>query len=153
MEAKLKKEWRKLIDIRHREIKEKLNDPKRAVLNTYEYEASWWKEYFMTFEDKEDRTIFSLLRLRFPGKTIIPELEWSSIIREIHTFWDQLNIWEKGSTFGQHVWFWKRLIAEAEKVAIENWYKRMAVIAWVWVRPYYEKRWYKLDWEYMVKDL
>jgi histone acetyltransferase (RNA polymerase elongator complex component) len=29
----------------------------------------------------------------------------------------------------------------------------MAVIAWVWVRQYYEKRWYKLEWEYMIKNL
>jgi histone acetyltransferase (RNA polymerase elongator complex component) len=29
----------------------------------------------------------------------------------------------------------------------------MAVIAGVWVRQYYEKRWYHLEWEYMVKNL
>jgi histone acetyltransferase (RNA polymerase elongator complex component) len=29
----------------------------------------------------------------------------------------------------------------------------MAVIAWVWVRWYYEKRGYELIWEYMVKDI
>jgi histone acetyltransferase (RNA polymerase elongator complex component) len=29
----------------------------------------------------------------------------------------------------------------------------MAVIAWVWVRQYYQKRWYKLDWEYMIKNI
>jgi histone acetyltransferase (RNA polymerase elongator complex component) len=29
----------------------------------------------------------------------------------------------------------------------------MAVIAWVWVREYYKKRWYELEWEYMVKSL
>jgi histone acetyltransferase (RNA polymerase elongator complex component) len=29
----------------------------------------------------------------------------------------------------------------------------MAVIAWVWVREYYKKRWYELEWEYMTKNL
>jgi histone acetyltransferase (RNA polymerase elongator complex component) len=29
----------------------------------------------------------------------------------------------------------------------------MAVIAWVWVRAYYEKRWYELVWEYMIKNI
>jgi histone acetyltransferase (RNA polymerase elongator complex component) len=29
----------------------------------------------------------------------------------------------------------------------------MAVIAGVGVRGYYEKRWYHLEWEYMVKSL
>jgi hypothetical protein len=35
-------------------------------LNIYEYDASDGKEFFLTFEDKQDRTIFSLLRLRLP---------------------------------------------------------------------------------------
>lgn len=307
VEDRIKKEWVNLVDIRNREIKEKLNNPQNAILNTYKYEASWWTEYFLTFEDPEDRTIFSLLRLRLPewnknvkntslltplltdegdlGKTSnvlwnyqksadyiialakklrkentntekllwellrnrnfmwikfrrqhpfwryiadfysneinlvieidwdihenkdqieydkirdkiiqkyqvkiikiknkefeniekllnklenfisplackergrgwgIPELKNSALIREIHTFWDQLSIWEKWSTFWQHLGFWKKLILEAEIIAKNNWYNKMAVIAWVWVRWYYEKRWYKLEWEYMVKEI
>jgi histone acetyltransferase (RNA polymerase elongator complex component) len=27
----------------------------------------------------------------------------------------------------------------------------MAVIAWVWVQAYYEKRWYELEGTYMIK--
>ncbi len=165
VEKKIKEKWIKLLDTRHREIREWKNDPKKAEIHTFEYEASKWKEYFLTFEDPEDRTIFSLLRLRLPephsspllsGEVVIsvlPELEWCAIIREIHTFWDQLSVHEKGSTFGQHIGFGKKLIAESEKIAKENGYKKMAVIAWVWVRAYYEKRWYRLDGEYMIKEL
>ncbi len=158
VEDKLKNEWIKMVDIRHREIKFWKNDPKKAVLNDYSYEASDWYEHFLTFEDPEDRTIFSLLRLRLAKwneeiNKALPELEWAALIREIHTFGDQLSIWEKWSTFWQHLWFWKRLIAKSEELAIEAWFKKMAVIAWVWVRAYYEKRWYHLEWEYMVKDL
>ena len=158
VEEKIKKAWVKLLDTRHREIREWKNDPKKAVIHTFKYEASGWKEYFLTFEDPEDRTIFSLLRLRLPpvNKEILEqlsELEWCALIREIHTFWDQLAVNEKWTTFGQHIGFWKRLIAESEKIAKENWYKKMAVIAWVWVRAYYEKRWYHLELEYMIKEL
>ncbi len=159
VEQKVKEKWAKLIDIQHRELKDKKNNPEDAILNIVEYEASKWKEYFLTFEDKEDRTIFSLLRLRIPSKdnkeilNIIPELDWSALIREIHTFWDQLGIKEKWSNFWQHIGFWKKLITKAEEIAKQNWYKKMAVIAWVWVRQYYEKRWYKLEWEYMVKKI
>lgn len=174
VEAKLKKKWIHLVDIRHREIKDKINIAANATMNIFDYEASDWKEFFMTFEDKEDRTIFSLLRLRLPftppasldaqlppqwggleGElySLLPELKWAALIREIHTFWDQLSIWEAGSTFGQHLGFGKKLIEKAEEIAIENGYKKMAVIAGVWVRWYYEKRWYKLEWEYMVKYL
>ena len=153
VENKLKEKWIKLIDIRHREIKDWKNDPGKAILNTYSYDASGWKEYFLTFEDPEDRTIFSLLRLRLTKNTFLPEIKDSALIREIHTFWDQLSIWEKWTNFWQHLGFWKRLITEAEKIAKENWFNKMAVIAWVWVRAYYEKRWYSLEWEYMVKEI
>ena len=158
VEERLKQKWVKLLDIRHREIKDKWNDPQNAILNDFSYEASDWKEHFLTFEDPKDRTIFSLLRLRFPSKNkeildILPELDWCALIREIHTFWDQLSIWEKWSTFGQHLGFGKRLIERAEQIAKENGYNKMAVIAGVWVRPYYKKRWYHLEWEYMVKNI
>jgi len=158
VEEKIKKSWVKLLDTRHRELKDWSNDPKKAILNIFEYDASKAKEYFLTFEDKEDRTIFSLLRLRLPENnedvvSILPELKWCALIREIHTFWDQLGVKEKGSTFGQHIGFGKKLIKKAEEIAKQNWYKKMAVIAWVWVREYYKKRWYNLEGEYMVKKL
>lgn len=158
VEQKLEKDGIKMIDIRHREIKFGKNDPKKAILHNYNYEASDWHEHFLTFEDPQDRTIFSLLRLRLPGENpeiikALPELEWCALIREIHTFWDQLSIWEKWSKFGQHLGFWKKLIAESERLALEAGFEKMAVIAWVWVRAYYEKRGYHLEGEYMVKKL
>lgn len=156
VEDRLKNKWIKLLDIRHREIKDKWNDPKNAVLNDFKYDASWWVEHFLTFEDSEDRTIFSLLRLRLPSKdweVIFKEIKNRSLIREIHTFWDQLWVWENWSVFGQHIWFWKKLILKAEEISKNQWYQKIAVIAWVWVRWYYEKRWYILEWEYMVKYL
>ena len=158
VEKRIEAKWVKLLDTRYREIREWKNDPQKAEIHTFEYDASKWKEYFLTFEDPEDRTIFSLLRLRLPENnedivSVLPELEWCAIIREIHTFWDQLSVHEKGSKFGQHIWFGKKLIAESEKLAKENWFKKMAVIAWVWVRWYYEKRWYELIWEYMIKSI
>ncbi len=164
VEKKVKQQWIKLLDTRYREIKDGKNNPKDAVLHNYSYEASKWKEIFLTFEDPADRTIFSLLRLRLPNLketnlekneiyTFFPELKDAALIREIHTFWDQLSINEKWSTFGQHIGLGKRLMIEAEKISIENWYKKLAVIAWVWVREYYKKIWYILEWEYMVKYL
>lgn len=158
VEGRLAERWILLQDIRHRELKDKNNDPNSATLHDFPYKASGWKEHFLSFEDPKDRTIFSLLRLRLPWENVwilevIPELEWCAIIREIHTFWDQLSPWEKGWEFGQHIGFGKKLIARSEEIAIQAWYKKMAVIAGVWVRQYYEKRWYQLEWEYMVKKL
>ncbi len=189
VENKLEAEWIVMQDIRHRELKNKKNKPTDAILHDYTYEASDGIEHFLTFEDPEDRTIFSLLRLRLPStkasdstqnlissdsissalvpnfhnysynKTLkkiynlLPEIKWASIIREIHTFWDQLSIWEKWWKFGQHVGFGKKLITEAERLTKEAWLNKIAVIAGVWVRKYYEKRGYKLEGEYMVKKI
>ncbi|MCP4523868.1 MAG: tRNA uridine(34) 5-carboxymethylaminomethyl modification radical SAM/GNAT enzyme Elp3 [Candidatus Gracilibacteria bacterium] len=169
VEKKLKAEGRELIDVRQREIKFGKNDPKNAELHDYHYEASNGYEHFLTFEDPTDRTIFSLMRLRLPGYTpstgisvsssqkelfnLMPELKGAALIREIHTFGDQLSIGEKGTTFGQHLGFGKRLIIESERLAKEAGFKKLAVIAGVGVRQYYEKRGYTLEGEYMVKDI
>ncbi len=158
VEKRLEDRGIKLQDIRHRELKDKKNKPAGATIHDVKYEASGWIEHFLTFEDKEDRTIFSLLRLRLPTKNekileVLPELEWCALIREIHTFWDQLSPGEKWGEFGQHVGFGKRLIAESEQIARDADFKKMAVIAWPWVRQYYEKRWYTLAGEYMIKSL
>ena len=163
VEEKLHNKWIKMVDIRHREIKNKWNNPINAILNTYKYEASDGVEYFLTMEDQFDKTIFSLLRFRVPNMTefekedlynVLPEIKWATLIREIHTFGDQLSIWETWNNFWQHIWFWKKLIAEVERLSKEvHNINKIAVIAWVWVRWYYEKRWYKLEWEYMIKYL
>jgi elongator complex protein 3 len=189
VEDKLVSQNRIMTDIRSREIKDKSNNPANAVLRTLKYEASDWIEYFMTYEDPEDRTIFSLLRLRIPSSIVnpssqqtfemttedaksqeenrdpnrvllpsitdyLPELKWAALIREIHTFWDQMSIGQQWKKFGQHIGFWKRLISEAERLAAEYyWVTKMAVIAGVWVQQYYSKRWYKLEWTYMIKSI
>lgn len=158
VEQRLESRGIKLQDIRHRELKDKKNKPAGATINDVKYEASGWIEHFLTFEDKEDRTIFSLLRLRLPPVNqkildVIPELEGCAIIREIHTFGDQLSPGEKWGEYGQHVGFGKRLIAESEQIARHAGFKKMAVIAWPWVRQYYEKRGYGKVWEYMIKSI
>ena len=73
VEDKITAQGRKLLDIRSREIKDKSNNPANAVLKTLKYEASDGIEYFMTYEDPEDRTIFSLLRLRIPSSIVNPD--------------------------------------------------------------------------------
>lgn len=73
VEDKLLAQGRIMTDIRSREIKDKSNNPADAVLKTLKYEASDGIEYFMTYEDPEDRTIFSLLRLRIPSSIVNPD--------------------------------------------------------------------------------
>ena len=178
VEERMEQKGMKLMDIRNRELKNKKNPPSGAKMHNCTYASSDGTEVFLTFEDPEDRTIFSLLRLRLPSTvesdttgdannmkspslplapipaganqdptimtklnspmkrtntdmtywecltemhSLIPELKWAAIIREIHTFWDQLSIWEKWWKFGQHVGFGKKLIEESERLIKRSW--------------------------------
>lgn len=147
-------------DISAREIRAKGNSPENAILETTFYEASDGHEYFLQMIDPSDRTIFWLLRLRVPSqyfsreKHFLEELENSALIREIHVFGDQIPVGFSGDNSGQHQGFWKKMLAEAEKIIREKYptITRMAVISGVGVRAYYERRGYRLEGEYMVKD-
>lgn len=124
-------------DISAREIRDKINTPESAMLDVIEYEASGGKEYFLQWIDPSDRTVFSLLRLRVPSNIFdgtehpIEALKNAAIIREIHTFGDQLRIGEKSDGSGQHMGFGKRLITQAEEIIKKDYpdIEKIAVIA------------------------
>ena len=94
-------------DVSAREVRDKKNDAKDAVLEVFEYAASGGTEFFLQFVDPSDRTLFSVLRLRIPswvssgGKAVFECLEGAAVIREIHTYGDQMGIGEAGGT-SQH---------------------------------------------------
>ena len=75
-----------------------------------------------------------------------------ALIRELHVYGIVKKFGEAGNQ-SQHVGFGKRLMAEAEKIAKEKGYKKMAVISGVGVREYYKKLGYHLEGTYMIKDL
>ena len=159
IEEDMRKKWIKMQDIRAREIKDQEVKIENVELRRQNYDDSDWKEIFLTFDEKIEDKLISLLRLRIPSqyfskeKHFMDELQDCSIIREVHTYWLQTVIWEKEWN-SQHFWFWKRLLAEAEKITKEEyWLNKIAVIAGVWVREYYAKNWYKRVGTYMVKEL
>ena len=79
-------------DVSAREVRDKKNDPKKAVLEIFEYAASGGTEFFFQFVDVADRTLFSVLRLRIPswvssgGEPVFEALRDAAVIREIHTY-------------------------------------------------------------------
>ena len=129
-------------DISAREIRDRENKREDAILDVLEYGASGGKEYLLQWIDPVDRTIFSLLRLRVPSNIFekiehpIVVLNNAAIIREIHTFGDQLRIGEKSDGSGQHMGFGKRLTQKAEEIIQEQYpqIEKIAVIAGVGVR-------------------
>ncbi len=115
-----------------------------------EYMASGGREIFLSYESEDRSVLYALLRLRFPGKTYLPELKDAAIIREVHTYGQQIEIGKKGET--QHKGLGKKLIIEAEKIAKENGYEKIAIISGIGARDYYRKFGYNLVGDYMVRD-
>ncbi|MFA5197460.1 MAG: tRNA uridine(34) 5-carboxymethylaminomethyl modification radical SAM/GNAT enzyme Elp3 [Patescibacteria group bacterium] len=141
-----------------------------------EYEASGGKEIFLSYETEDRKALYSLLRLRFPSSSLrgenptkqshdiattssrddklfelMPELKNCALIREVHTYGQEMEIGEKGTS--QHAGYGKKLIAKAEEVAKKAGYKKIAVISGIGVRDYYRNLGYNLIGEYMVKEL
>ena len=87
--------------------------------------------------------------------------EWSSpilkncaIIRELHTYGQTVAIAQKIKNDQQHKSLGKQLMAEAEKIAKNEFnFKKVAVIAGIGVREYYKRLGYKLQDTYMIKKL
>ncbi len=134
--------------------------PKEIILNRIDYPASDGTEIFLQFTSKDQKKLFALLRLRInSGATnknhFLPVLKNSALIRELHTYGQSTGLNQKNSDSPQHLGLGKKLIKEAEKIAREEFNsKKIAIIAGVGVRKYYEnKLGYKLENEYMTKKL
>ncbi len=82
------------------------------------------------------------------------DLDKVAFIRELHTYGQLVKIGMQGSSeSSQHKGLGKRLMAEAERIASENKFKKIAVISGVGVKGYYEKLGYEKYGTYVAKGL
>jgi len=145
--------------IRCREIKGKTVDPENIIYKEMKFDASEGKEYFLSFDDKKQDKLLSILRLRFHSylysgkKHFIPELNDAAIIREIHTYGFHVEIGKQHEQSPQHLGLGRKLIEKAEAITKKEGIKKMAVIASIGTREYYRKWGYKLEGTYMTKNL
>ncbi len=133
--------------IRCREVKGEYNSKEKIRLFRQDYMASGGKEIFLSFENNGRTKLYSLLRLRIiPGE--------KAMIRELHTYGQQLSLIEENMISPQHKGFGKKLVKEAEKIAKKEFgIKKIAVISGVGVRGYFRSLGYKLENTYMAKRL
>jgi len=153
--AELKREGSDCKCIRCREVKADYNLNVKLKLFREDYNASGGKEIFLSFEDAKRKHLYSLLRLRIPSQAkLIPVLENSAIIREVHTYGKSVPIEENTKISPQHKGLGEKLIREAEKIS-KNEFKlsRVSIIAGVGTRNYYRKFGYELKDTYMVKNI
>ena len=116
------------------------------------YEASGGREVFVSFEDVESDLLLGFVRLRYPARQLRSEItEHTALIRELHVYGSTARLGKEGVV--QHRGIGKRLMAEAERIAREDGYRKMLVISGVGVREYYARLGYRRDGPYMGKML
>ncbi len=160
LQAEMKKDDSKCRCIRCREIKDHKYLPGNIKLRRFGYPASNGQEIFLSYEDEKNDKLLAFLRLRIPSRRdakkthFINVLSDCALIREVHSYGQLLKISEHTKNAAQHQGYGKKLIKAAEKIAKEEFsYKKMAVISGVGVRDYYLKLGYKLQDEYVVKEI
>jgi len=152
VEKKLKEKNLKCRCVRCREPRERTVDWPSVKLLREDYAAAG-KEIFLSFEDTKNDLLLGFCRLR-----IIPESHRKEVpnnsagIRELHVYGQAAPLGESGEI--QHKGLGKKLMAEAEKIAKEEFdCKKILVISGVGVREYYRKLGYEKEGPYMVKEL
>ncbi|MFA6049426.1 MAG: tRNA uridine(34) 5-carboxymethylaminomethyl modification radical SAM/GNAT enzyme Elp3 [Candidatus Micrarchaeia archaeon] len=134
-------------------------DFENAKLNRIDYSASGGKEIFLSFDDEKTDSLLGFLRLRQPSQSALRAPvagigEGVMGVRELHVYGEQVPIGGRKGGAVQHKGFGAQLLAEAEKIAKEEFdSKKLFVISGVGAREYYKKQGYKLEGAYMAKKL
>ena len=134
--------------IRCREVglnRKEVVDPSQVRLGHMEYEASEGRELFISF-DTADEGLVGYSRLRLPSLGQVANL------RELKVFGQMAALGQKGEQW-QHRGFGKELMAESERMATEEGYRRLRVTSGVGVRRYYASLGYEREGVYMSKDI
>lgn len=157
LQKELKKRNLKCHCIRCREAKGDNVNFKKAKLFIDKYEAGKGYEYFISYETLNRTHIFGFVRLRFnsdKNETLFAEIKNAAIVRELHVYGQVIKHGTKDKTKIQHRGLGIKLMREAAKIAKQQGFNKMAVIAGIGVREYYrQKLGYKLQGTYMIKQI
>jgi len=126
-------------------------------MNRMDYKASGGQEIFLSFDEMAHDALVGFIRLRIPNAPHRKEITHdAALIRELHVYGEALGIGESAYGAGalQHRGFGEQLLAEAERIAREEFdKKKLVVIAGVGVKEYYRKFGYRDDGVYVSKSL
>jgi elongator complex protein 3 len=135
--------------IRCREVRGQEIDTDLLKLESLSYETDATREVFLSHVTPDDR-LAGFLRLSLPQMgSPIEELSGCAVIREVHVYGPALELGNRQAGFAQHAGLGTQLIEEARRIAREEGYERLAVIAAVGTRPYYRERGFEQEELYM----
>jgi elongator complex protein 3 len=126
-------------------------------LHRITYDASQGTEVFLSFEDAKREVLIGYVRLRIPSEDAHrPEIKGqnAALIRELHVFGQAVPVGTRLESAFQHKGYGSKLIAEAEKIALDEYDRtKMIVISALGTKNYYSRFDYKQDGPYMSKSL
>jgi elongator complex protein 3 len=126
--------------IRCREVRGREIDAESLRLESLRYETDATREVFLSHVTPDDR-LAGFLRLSLPqAEPPIEELSGCAVIREVHVYGPALELGDRQEGRAQHAGLGTHLIEEAKRIAREEGYGWLAVIAAVGTRPYYRER-------------
>jgi elongator complex protein 3 len=127
-------------------------------LTRMDYQASEGREVFLSFEDDEE-TLFGLLRMRVQAKQMASPKQVTNgnktTIRELHVYGPEVPLQQQDPAAAQHKGLGRALLAEAERIAREEFHSgQMVILSGVGAREYYHSQFgYGAKADYMVKNL
>lgn len=156
VQNEMKKRGTRCQCIRCREVKGKTVELSSLVLNDLVYQAGKAEEHFISFITMDDG-LAGFIRLSLPSndspETGMVDLNGSALIREVHVYGQSLGVGVEKTGAAQHVGLGTRLLEEAERVAKEKGFEKLAVIAAVGTRQYYLDRGFERGDYYLVKKI
>jgi elongator complex protein 3 len=125
-------------------------------MNDLRYAADGALEHFLSFDTVDDH-LAGFLRLSLPDQhsppTGIQELKDTAMIREVHVYGRSLAVGAEQAGVPQHAGLGSALLRQAETVAREAGFVRLAVISAVGTRQYYLDRGYSRGDLYLLKSI
>lgn len=154
--AEMKRRGTRCQCVRCREVKGRTVDLSSLQLDDQIYQAGEAEEHFISFNTSDDR-LAGFIRLSLPKSgspdTGMDDLRGAALIREVHVYGQSLAVGAEKSGAAQHVGLGTRLLEEAERIAKQNGFKKLAVISAVGTRQYYLDRGFDRGEYYLVKRL
>jgi elongator complex protein 3 len=147
--------------LRAREVRGATVDAADLHLETISYETRIGVEHFIAFVTSADKvagflrlSLPHVSRLTFDASSELPELSGGAMVRELHVYGPALSLGDEGgSGEAQHIGLGTQLLAEAERLAVEAGFAKIAVISAIGTREYYRKRGFEVEGLYMTKGI
>lgn len=156
VQAELKRRGTRCECIRCREVRNQKVDPNKLRLEDQIYLAGGAEEHFLSFVTPDDH-IAGFLRLSLPGKsapnTGMADLQGAAIVREVHVYGQALQVGADREGSAQHAGLGTQLLQQADQIARQQGYERMAVISAIGTRLYYLERGFERGELYLIKPL